>query len=63
MIDHPDWNQYQHLLPALKEAKRKVQEALKPGGGGPNSSNIGRILFGLSQFSLSTSNSLSVIFQ
>ena len=42
MVDHPDWNQYKHVLPSLKEAKRKVQAALKPGGGGPSSSNIGK---------------------
>jgi hypothetical protein len=43
MIGHEDWNQYQHLLPSLKAAKRQVQDALKPGGGGPSSTNIGRI--------------------
>ena len=43
MICHEDWNQYKHVLPSVKEAKRKVQEVLKPGGGGLNSTNIGRI--------------------
>ena len=49
MINHPDWNQYKHIYPALKEAKMKVQEVqevqevLKPGGGGSNSTNIGKI--------------------
>ena len=43
MIDHHDWNQYKIILPRVKEAKRKVQAALKPGGGGPNSSNIGAL--------------------
>ena len=42
MINHHDWNQYKHILPAIKEAKLKVQEVLKPGGGGLNSTNIGK---------------------
>ena len=44
MIEHHDWNQYQHILPTVKEAKRKVQEALKPGGGGAASTNIGKLI-------------------
>lgn len=43
MISHYDWNQYKNVLPSVKEAKRKVQGALKPGGGGPNSTNIGKL--------------------
>ena len=44
MIEHEDWNQYKHVVEQLKLAKRKVQEVLKPGGGGPTSTNIGEIL-------------------
>ena len=44
MIEHEDWNQYKHVLEQLNLAKRKVQEVLKPGGGGPTSTNIGEIL-------------------
>ena len=41
MVDHLDWNQYKHVMPSLKAAKCRVQAALKPGGGGDGSSNIG----------------------
>ena len=43
MIDHHDWNQYKHVQPALKEAKIRVQQVLKPGGGGLNSTNVGEL--------------------
>ena len=36
MVDHQDWFQYKHIVPSLKKAKKAVQAALKPGGGGPN---------------------------
>ena len=36
MVDHQDWFQYKHIVPSLKKAKKTVQAALKPGGGGPN---------------------------
>ena len=42
MVDHPDWFQYKYILPRLKKAKKAVQKALKPGGGGTNSSRIGK---------------------
>ena len=42
MIDHMDWYQWKSVLPAVKEAKRIIQQALKPGGAGANSSNIGK---------------------
>ena len=44
MVDHKDWNQYQHVLPSLKKAKRKVQATLKPGGGGSGTTNVGQLI-------------------
>ena len=44
MIGHFDWNQYKGVLSRVKKAKKKVQKALKPGGGGPNSSSIGNYI-------------------
>ena len=41
MTDHPDWAQWKEVLPELKIAKKTVQQALKPGGGGTGSSRIG----------------------
>ena len=41
MVGHLDWNQYKWVLPQITKAKKKVQQTLKPGGGGAGSSNIG----------------------
>ena len=41
MVGHFDWYQYKWIMADVTQAKRKVQQALKPGGGGPGSSNIG----------------------
>ena len=41
MIDHPDWFQYKHVLSRVKKAKKIIQRALKPGGGGANSTSVG----------------------
>ena len=41
MVGHEDWCQYKWILPQIKEAKKVVQDALKPGGGGEGSSGIG----------------------
>ena len=48
MIDHPDWFQWKSVLPQVKEAKKVVQQALKPGGGGPDSSRVGKLVLNLS---------------
>ena len=45
MVGHEDWYQYKWILPQIKEAKRVVQNALKPGGGGIGSSGIGECVF------------------
>ena len=45
MVGHEDWNQYKWILPQIKEAKKAVQRALKPGGGGDGSSGIGECFF------------------
>ena len=51
MVGHMDWNQYKHVMPSLKAAKCRVQAALKPGGGGEGSSNIGIVIRSLFSFS------------
>ena len=43
MVGHFDWNQYKWVLAEVKKAKMVVQQTLKPGGGGPESSNIGSV--------------------
>ena len=45
MIDHQDWFQWKSILPEVKRAKKTIQQVLKPGGGGVNSTNIGKYRF------------------